>query len=154
MEQLKQNEITSNQNLITTPITNTIINDMNSTIINDTNNKKEECELIGPNKTTAINDGDSISNEASNILSWIVANDIDKVIGVNAYTGQTITFDNIIAKLRKGGLNQEADTLVSKRNPISKLLAPLSDNTKKAGISPFVLLALAGAGIYFFTRKK
>ena len=93
-------------------------------------------------------DGDSVSNEASNILSYIVANDINKV------TSNGVTFDNIIAKLRKGGLNQEADTLIKKQNPISNFFAPLTDNTKKAGINPFVLLALAGAGIYFFTRKK
>jgi len=29
-----------------------------------------------------------------------------------------------------------------------------NDGTKKAGISPILLIALAGAGIYFFTRKK
>jgi hypothetical protein len=100
-----------------------------------------------------LKDGDSVSNEASNILSWIQANDINKVIGVNGYTKQNITFNDIIAKLRRGRLNQEADYLVSKQSSLSNLFAPL-DNTKQAGMSPWVIVALAGAGIYFFTRKK
>lgn len=100
-----------------------------------------------------LKDGDSTTNEASNILSWIQANDINKVIGVNGYTKQNVTFNDIIAKLRRGRLNQEADYLVSKQSSLSNLFAPL-DNTKQAGMSPWVLLALAGAGIYFFTRKK
>lgn len=92
-------------------------------------------------------DGDSVSNEASNILSYIVANGINKVVA------NDVTFNDVISKLRKGGLNQEADNLVSKQNPITNLLSPLSDS-KQAGMSPLVILALAGAGIYFFTRKK
>lgn len=92
-------------------------------------------------------DGDSVSNEASNILSYIIANDINKLIGEN------VSFDNIITKLRKGGLNQEADTLVSKQSKLSNLLKPL-DDIKKASISPWILVALAGAGIYFFTKKN
>jgi len=102
-----------------------------------------------------LKDGDSTSNEASNILSWIQANDINKVIGVNGYTKQNITFKDIIAKLRRGRLNQEADYLVSKQSSsLSNLFAPSNSSSTQAGMSPWVILALAGAGIYFFTRKK
>jgi len=102
-----------------------------------------------------LKDGDSTSNEASNILSWIQANDINKVIGVNGYTKQNITFNDIIAKLRRGRLNQEADYLVSKQSSsLSNLFAPSNSSSTQAGMSPWVILALAGAGIYFFTRKK
>jgi hypothetical protein len=73
--------------------------------------------------------------------------------GINKVVANDVTFNDVIAKLRKGGLNQEADNLVSKQNPITNLLSPLSDS-KQAGMSPLVILALAGAGIYFFTRKK
>lgn len=104
--------------------------------------------------TWVLKDGDSVSNEASNILSWIQANDINKVIGVNGYTGQTIAFKDIINKLRRGKLNQEADYLESKQGGLSNLLNPLDSSSTKAGISPWILVALAGAGIYFFTRKK
>jgi len=101
-----------------------------------------------------LNDGDSISNEASNILSWIQANNINQVIGFNKIANRNVTFNDIINKLRKGGLNQEADYLVSKQSPLPNLFAPKSDNSSQAVISPWIIVALAGAGIYFFTKKK
>jgi len=39
-------------------------------------------------------------------------------------------------------------------NVLSNLFTPSTNGTNKAGISPWILVALAGAGIYFFTRKK
>jgi hypothetical protein len=101
-------------------------------------------------------DGDSVSNEASNILSYINAYGIEKVLGPNAYTTSNVTFDDVINKLRKGGLYKEADLLIAtqKQNPLKKLLDAGSSANKQAGISPFVILALVGAGAYFFTRKK
>ena len=101
-----------------------------------------------------LTDGDSIPNEASNILSWIQANNINQVIGFNKILNRNVTFNDIINKLRKGGLNQEADYLVSKQSPLSNLFAPSSSNSTQAGISPWIIVALAGAGIYFFTKKK
>jgi len=99
-------------------------------------------------------DGDSVTNEASNILAWIQAHDINNVIGVNAYTKQNVYFEDIINKLRRGNLNKEADYLISKNSSVSNLFKPLNSSSTQAGMSPWVILALAGAGIYFFTRKK
>jgi len=103
-----------------------------------------------------LNDGDSIPNEASNILSWIQANNINQVIGFNKIANRNVTFNDIINKLRKGGLNQEADILVQSQNtnPIKKLLDAGTNATKTAGISPFIIIALIGAGAYYFTKKK
>jgi len=39
-------------------------------------------------------------------------------------------------------------------NPLSNLFAPSNSSSTQASMSPWVILALAGAGIYFFTRKK
>jgi hypothetical protein len=121
-------------------------------------------------------DGDSVKNEASNILAWIEApgHSISNVLGVNGYTGANVTYSDLQAKLKRGQLQQEADTLTQRQNQAqanqySNLFAPsnsinpkllpggsniLPSSNNQAGMSPFVLLALAGAGIYFFTRKK
>jgi hypothetical protein len=119
-------------------------------------------------------DGDSVKNEASNILAWINASGhtIKDVLGVNAYTGSNVTYADLQAKLKRGSLQQEAeslnqqnaDTVIKNIDLFSKKTAqdlqnnqnPISplDQVKKAGMSPWIIVALAGAGIYFFTRKK
>ena len=88
-----------------------------------------------------IKDGQSIQNEALNILSYIQEFGFNNVIGYN--------------KLTRGGYIQEANQIkqiFNKPNPIANLFQP--SNSNQSGISPIFLLAIVGGAIFLFTRKK
>jgi hypothetical protein len=119
-----------------------------------------------------INDGDSIQNEALNILQYIKANGEDKVIGYNSHFNRTITMDDVADKLRRGGYVSEANQLQAEYK--KKVLAIAQANAKKntssanpTGTSPtglstttkviigsVLLLTAIGVTIYIIKRKK
>ena len=61
-----------------------------------------------------IQDGDSIQNEALNILQYIRAYGTNAVLGYNSHWGRSITAQDIANKLRRGGYASEADQLITK----------------------------------------
>lgn len=70
-----------------------------------------------------INDGDSVQNEALNIVRYIQANGTQNILGYSTWFNRTITIDDIADKLIRGGFPQEAQQLVaqSKLKPEEKL---------------------------------
>lgn len=105
-------------------------------------------------------DGDSIQNEGINIISWIKKYGIDTVTGYNSWNKWTVSIDDIVAKLNRGGLDEESGT-------VKKILTNTgSDNntqdntqektleTKQAGMNIFVTLAFVGVGIFALTKLK
>lgn len=59
-----------------------------------------------------IHDGDSIQNEALNILQYIRAYGTNNVLTYNAHWGRVITAQDIANKLRRGGYVNEANNLL------------------------------------------
>jgi len=102
-----------------------------------------------------IKDGQSIQNEALNILSYIQEFGFNNVIGYNKFWNRNITIDDLYNKLTRGGYIQEANQIkqiFNKPNPIANLFQP--SNSNQSGISPIFLLAIVGGAIFLFTRKK
>lgn len=56
-----------------------------------------------------LNDGDSIPNEALNILSWMKHYGVDTVIGYDSWHKKNVTKKDIADKLRRGGFHAEAE---------------------------------------------
>lgn len=106
-----------------------------------------------------LNDGDSVQNEALNIVSYIKAKGIDKLTNtghkqtVQGTGWRDVTLKEIADKLTRGGFAQEAKELLAKaQNPISNLFSPATTTTAKTNM--FVTLGLVGAGIFLLTKMK
>ena len=97
-------------------------------------------------------DGDSVQNEALNIVSYIKAKGLSKLLGYSTWFNRTITINDIADKLARGGFQQEA-AIIRAGKQISPVIPGTTDTTK-AGMNIWVILALAGAGIYFISKKK
>ena len=100
-------------------------------------------------------DGDSVQNEALNILAYIRANGIEKVLAPNSTTkrdaGRYLTPDDLLNKLRRAGYQQEADEI---EREIKKSNIPLPPGSTKAGMNMFITLALVGAAAFFLLKKR
>jgi len=100
-----------------------------------------------------INDGDSVKNEALNIVRYIQANGTKNILGRSSWFNRTITVEDIADKLSRGGFPQEAAQLVeqSKGGGSNDEGMP---GTTKAGMNIWVTLAIVGAGIFAITKMK
>lgn len=107
-------------------------------------------------------DGDSIQNEALNIISYIqnVDQDLKKILSPNATTmrdaGRYVTIDDLISKLNRGGFSSEASKI---RDIYNKFQMPPdqptgSGGTTKAGINMLITVGLAGAALFFLLKQK
>jgi hypothetical protein len=119
-----------------------------------------------------INDGDSVENEAANILSYITQknNGLQKILeAANEFFNQKDAgafLDRIYNKLERGGYGNEArqvkqaveqaltppQMLPTTTTDVTPPPPPLA--TQTAGMSPLIILALVGAGTAIFLRKK
>ena len=99
-------------------------------------------------------DGDSVQNEALNIVSYIKANGTKNLLGFSKWFNRTITINDIADKLARGGFQQEAAIIRAGKQitPITPGSTP--GTTTVAGMNIWVILALAGAGIYLISKKK
>jgi len=100
-------------------------------------------------------DGDSVENEALNIVSYIKSKGLNNLIGYSTWFKRTITIDDIADKLRRGGFPQEAAAI--KATYYAKPPIPSGGNLptgSKAGINIFITLALVGAAIFAITKLK
>jgi hypothetical protein len=98
-------------------------------------------------------DGDSVQNEALNIVSYIKAKGLSKLLGYSTWFNRTITINDIADKLARGGFQQEA-AIIRSGKQITPVTPGTTPGTKVAGMNIYVILALAGAAIYFITKKK
>jgi hypothetical protein len=120
-----------------------------------------------------LNDGDSVQNEAANILSYmqLSPNNIkDMIVAGKAYGVDEKTFLAALkSKLERGATvpqNLQNTTLDQFINIIKGIRVPTGgggelpgggsgDNqTRTAGFSPLIILALIGAGAAFFLKRK
>lgn len=130
---------------------------------------------IGTNaRSFVFKDGDSVSNEAINLIRWIENNGLQTVLGWDSWHKRDITLQELTNKLQRGGYPQEAQQLLQQGNSIINKIAPVNvptsgggfnntgsglnmlnnTGTQRAGLSPILLIGLAGAAAYFIFGKK
>ena len=84
---------------------------------------------IGTNAISwIINDGQSIQNEALNILQYIQNYGYGNVLTYNSYYQKTITANDLANKLRRGGYVNEANQLLTPVTPVQSVTNILSNN--------------------------
>jgi len=121
---------------------------------------------IGTNAINwVINDGDSVQNEALNIVRYIQANGTKNILGRSTWFNRTITIEDVADKLSRGGFGKEAAQLIaaSKFKPKDtsgqKLYDPNDPNNPKrtnfySGMNIWVTLGIVGAGIFLISKMK
>lgn len=110
-------------------------------------------------------DGDSVQNEALNIVAYIKAKGTQNLLGYSSWFKRDITISDIADKLRRGGFPNEAKALLnsgyvdqvsSGSNTYSPgTSAPGSNQpATKAGMNIWITVALAGAAIFAISKMK
>jgi len=111
---------------------------------------------IGTNAITwIIKDGQSIQNEALNILQYIRNYGTQDVLTYNSYYNRTITADDLANKLRRGGYENEAKQLIQQVQvpaPVQAASNILSNLTKSP--SSLLLYLGIGLGLFLILKKK
>ena len=111
---------------------------------------------IGTNAITwIIKDGQSIQNEALNILQYIRNYGTQDVLTYNSYYNRTITADDLANKLRRGGYENEAKQLIQQIQvsaPVQAASNILSNVTKST--SSLLLYLGIGLGLFLILKKK
>jgi hypothetical protein len=112
-----------------------------------------DVRINAPKGTNAINwiinDGDSVQNEALNLVRYIQANGTGNILGRSTWFNRTITIEDIADKLSRGGYGQEAAQLVQQSKGTFDV-----PGTQKAGMNIWVTLAIVGAGIFALSKIK
>ena len=112
-----------------------------------------DVRIKAPKGTNAINwiinDGDSVQNEALNLVRYIQANGTGNILGRSTWFNRTITIEDLADKLSRGGYGQEAAQLVQQSKGTFDV-----PGTQKAGMNIFVTLGIVGAGIYLLSKIK
>jgi hypothetical protein len=119
-------------------------------------------------------DGDAgVDIEAVNMIQWIANNSLNEVLGYNAWNKQTVTIDDVVNKITRGGYPKEAQALKNAYYGIATpsslpvgpsgsgpqrpdVVTPSDDNgaTKTAGLNIYITLALVGAAIFAISKMK
>ena len=111
---------------------------------------------IGTNAVTwIIKDGQSIQNEALNILQYIKNYGTQDVLTYNSYYNRTITAEDLANKLRRGGYENEAKQLIQQVQvpaPVQAASNILSNVTKST--SSLLLYLGLGLGLFLILKKK
>ena len=105
--------------------------------------------------TWIIKDGQSIQNEALNILQYIRNYGTQDVLTYNSYYNRTITADDLADKLRRGGYENEAKQLIQQVQvpaPVQAASNILSNVTKSN--SSLLLYLGIGLGLFLILKKK
>ena len=101
---------------------------------------------IGTNAVSWIlNDGQSIQNEALNILQYIQNYGYNNVLTYNSYYQKTITANDLANKLRRGGYVNEANQLLQPPTSVQSVTNVLSNNKNLllyGGIALAILLLI------------
>jgi hypothetical protein len=110
---------------------------------------------IGTNAVSwIINDGQSIENEALNILQYIKNYGTQDILTYNKYYMRTITANDLANKLRRGGFSAEADQLIKQANipaPLKAINETITNLTQSP--SKLILYAGIGLGLYLILKK-
>lgn len=122
---------------------------------------------IGTNaRSFVIKDGDSVQNEALNIVRWIENMGLQTVLGYDSWHKRNITPQDLANKLTRGGYGQEAQQFLEQSGRVLSTIRPQSGSgtapvitnmpgqTVQAGMSKPLLIGLAGLAAYFLFFKK
>jgi hypothetical protein len=124
-----------------------------------------------------LNDGDNVQNEALNIVSYIKAKGIQNLVAsghpvtIEGVGWRDVTFDEIAAKLARGGFGQEATNIknayffnLNQKQPQNDIpptqaatsipISTQGQEPKKAGMNMWIILALVAGGIYAISKNK
>lgn len=110
-----------------------------------------DVRINAPRGTNAINwvinDGDSVQNEALNLVRYIQANGTDNILGYSKWFNRNITIEDVADKLSRGGFQQEAQELVKQSKQIFQ-----GSGTQKAGMNIALTLGLV-AGAFLLVKS-
>jgi len=95
-----------------------------------------------------LNDGQSIQNEALNILQYIQQYGTSNVLTFNSHFGKTITVDDLANKLSRGGYVNEASQLIAQSTPTQNVTNIISNNKN------LLLYAGIALAILFIIKNK
>jgi len=104
-------------------------------------------------KNWIINDGDSIQNEALNILQYINNYGTNNVLGYNSFYNKTITVQDIANKLQRGGYVNEANMLVqqnTEQQPVDQAVQAV----KKISTANWILYGGIALALFLILKKK
>ena len=111
--------------------------------------------ILGTNAATwVLQDGDSVQNEAYNLIQWINSYGIDTLVNQNEHIkqrfGKYITYQDLINKIKRGGYQEEAAAM---EEAIKK---QEEDKNKpiKAGSNILLTLAVVGAGAFLINKMR
>lgn len=100
-----------------------------------------------------LRDGDSVSNEAVNILKFIKAYGITPMLtggkGIPA-----VTVVEIADKVRRGGFPDDAQLMLQKYKNTGTVHAPGTPAAKKADQNKLITFGLIGAGVLYMANQK
>lgn len=115
---------------------------------------------VGDAKWWVLHDGDSVSNEAVNIISWIKAHGMTGFFDGSGGV-QAVTVDQIAQKLIRGGFPQEAQQILSAGSfPQQSVVNPSDGSYYQSSIAPssnttkYLLLGGAAIAAVLILRKK
>ena len=100
-----------------------------------------------------INDGDSIQNEALNILQYITNYGTNNVLGYSQFYNKTITIQDIANKLERGGYVNEANMLLqqnTQQQPVDQAVQAV----KKISTSNWILYGGIALALFLILKKK
>ena len=127
-------------------------NDWQGWVSLDTKNRQP----VGTSAITWIlKDGQSIQNEALNILQYIANYGTQDILTYNSYFNRTITAEDLANKLRRGGFENEANQLIQQVQvpaPVQAASNILSNVTKST--SSLLLYLGIGLGLFLILKKK
>ncbi len=101
-----------------------------------------------------LNDGDSVPNEAVNILSWIQNHGMSTML-VSSAGVPAVTPAQIAAKVSRGGFPQQAQTFLNSANSGALNTGGLpAGSTTTASSNKLITFGLIGAGVIFLANQK
>lgn len=122
---------------------------------------------IGTNaRSFVIKDGDSVQNEALNLVRWIESMGLQTVLGYDSWHKRQISMQDLANKLQRGGYGNEAQQFLQQGNSVINRIQPVPEptgsglnmlnqpgTTQRAGLSTPILIALAAGAAYFIFKK-
>ena len=100
-----------------------------------------------------INDGDSIQNEALNILQYISNYGTNNILGYSAFYDKTITVQDIANKLQRGGYVNEANMLIQQstdQQPVDQAV----QSVKSISTANWILYGGIALALFLILKKK
>ena len=106
-------------------------------------------------------DGDSVQNEALNIVSYIKANGTKNLLGFSKWFNRTITINDIADKLARGGFIEEANYIKLQNLPVVndvkepvQTIKIITNTPTQSKMNIWVTLGLFGAGLFLISKMK